>query len=79
MNEILESICALPQPPPDFDPLQATPADLKFYGLPPRPENPKHASRWEQLMSKQRGYTFIKPTFKLRQRPQILLQRVTLI
>ncbi|KAF3180532.1 hypothetical protein TWF225_001462 [Orbilia oligospora] len=70
-KKFLASIRVPQRPPPNFDPLRATAAELKTYGLPPRPKNTKRLAEWEQQMSKQKSATFISnPTFKPRQRRQ---------
>ncbi|MGH8302929.1 MAG: G1 family glutamic endopeptidase [Steroidobacteraceae bacterium] len=38
-------------PPPGFDALSATPAQLDEYGLPPQPTDPSAAARWTQQMA----------------------------
>lgn len=51
---------AFPLPPDDFDPLKATDATLKYYGLHRRPDPQKHpllAQRWDEIYS--RKLTFI--------------------
>lgn len=49
-------------PPPNFDPLTATPATLVEYGLPPRPDAGAARAEWTALFS---GVTFAKPTDRL--------------
>lgn len=43
-------------PPAGFDPLQATPAELKCYGFPPRPKAPKPLATWENAMRHAKYY-----------------------
>jgi hypothetical protein len=52
--------------PAGFDPLKATPEELKSYGLPPKPDaktDPQRYARWSKHLSK--TLTFIAPTFKI--------------
>ncbi|OAP57535.1 hypothetical protein AYL99_08273 [Fonsecaea erecta] len=70
-HQVLQSVRPPQQPPPGFDPLHATPAELQSYGLPPRPDKnkaPQAAARWEQLMIKTRDASMVVPTFKIRPR-----------
>ena len=66
-----------PFPPPDFDPLQASPATLAKYGLPPRPDakqQPALLAAWLRLF--ERPLTFVrpppKPVFELARKPALL-------
>lgn len=55
-----------PLPPADFDPLTASDATLKYYGLHRRPDPKVHpllADRWDKIYS--RKINFIKPEFQL--------------
>jgi hypothetical protein len=52
-------------PPKDFDARQATPSELKSYGLPQRPDEkvfPVLAKQWDKIFSKK--VNFITPEFK---------------
>jgi hypothetical protein len=59
VNEVLRARLALiPLPPPNFDPLDATPHELDLYGLPPRPDPAKAAAAneaWTRLLTPPSG------------------------
>ncbi|KAM3505370.1 hypothetical protein MY11210_008003 [Beauveria gryllotalpidicola] len=59
----------LPQPmAPDFDPVAATPEQLRQHGLPPRPSAdvaPKDFARWEKMVTELRGCELVRPGFKI--------------
>jgi hypothetical protein len=38
-------------PPPDFDPLSATPEELDKYGYPPKPTDPEALEVWSEEVS----------------------------
>jgi len=59
--------------PKGFDPLRASPKDLKSFGLPPRPKDPKKAANWERLMS--RPMKLVQPTFEVVERNRVPLSR----
>jgi hypothetical protein len=53
-------------PPKGFNPLEATPDELKSYGLPPKPDvktDPDRHGRWSKHLSK--PLTLVAPTFKI--------------
>ena len=53
------------EPPRGFDPLTADAADLKRYGLPPRPDDPHHLARYEHVAKRLQGkLNYIQPTFQ---------------
>jgi hypothetical protein len=57
---------SFPFPPPDFDPLQVSPADLGKYGLPQGPDGdkqPELRKAWLRLFAK--PFTFVPPKLKL--------------
>jgi hypothetical protein len=56
-------------PPTGFNPLEATPEELKSYGLPPKPDaqtDPERYARWSKHLSK--PLTFVAPAFKIIER-----------
>lgn len=62
---LLASLKTFPLPPESFDPLKATDATLKHYGVHRRPDAGKHpmlAKRWEQFYSQK--VQFIQPYFQ---------------
>jgi len=53
-------------PPKGFNPIEATPEELKSHGLPPKPDaktDPERHARWSKHLSK--PLTFVAPTFKI--------------
>jgi hypothetical protein len=66
-EQVLKNSRIPPRPPLDFDLLGATPAELKLYGLPPKPKDPERAVEWGELMSDLKSCTFVEPTFKIRE------------
>jgi len=53
-------------PPPNFDPLTASPDDLLRFGFPTRPTDAKHLARYERFFSKIRNkFHYIEPTFRV--------------
>jgi hypothetical protein len=65
----------IPQAPPKgFNPLEGTDAELKSYGLPPKPNNvtdPVRYAKWEKNLSK--PLTFVAPTFEIIEKKQTSL------
>src|SRR5579872_3805690 len=54
------------QPPRGFDPRAASPADLERYGFPPRPDDPRHLARYNQVLGQlAHKLTYIQPTFRV--------------
>lgn len=54
-----------PLPPSRFDPRSASPAELRRYGLPQRPDasiRPELAARWDEIFSHE--FTSVTPTFQ---------------
>ena len=53
--------------PPDIDPFKASEAELRMYGLPSIPREPRHRERYRRLLQKvQRKSTLVEPTFRIR-------------
>jgi hypothetical protein len=52
-------------PPQDFDPRTASTAELVKAGFPPRPEDPHHRARYDQVLNRLAGKMhYIEPTFR---------------
>ena len=49
----------LPEPPPGFNPLTATSADLQKYGFPEKPTSETELKAWEEVMQNAKEY--VKP------------------
>ena len=63
--EVYEGVAVrkLDPPPDDFDPFTADAAELRLWGLPPRPEGTDQRRSWETAL--RRPLTYITPTFAL--------------
>ena len=54
------------KPPTGMDPFAASPAELRKYGLPPVPDDPRHRERYQRLFRQIRGkLTFVEPAFRV--------------
>ena len=54
------------KPPTGMDPFTASQAELRKYGLPPVPEDPRHRERYQRLFRQiRRKLTFVEPTFRV--------------
>ncbi|KAF2798610.1 putative aspergillopepsin [Melanomma pulvis-pyrius CBS 109.77] len=72
-RRLLESITFAQPMAPDFDPVAATPEQLRLHGLPPRPAAdlaPEQFAKWEKLVTELKGKELIRPTFKIIQRDE---------
>jgi hypothetical protein len=58
-----------PALPKDFDPLNASSAQLKRLGFPPRPENERGsdaaAAKWVKAFGRHQAFTYVAPEFKV--------------
>ena len=53
-------------PPPGFDPLTASAADLERHGFPARPTDPHHLARYRRVFGQLKGkFNYVQPTFRL--------------
>lgn len=53
-------------PPPGFDPFTASPADVRAYGLPAVPDNPRHRARYRRVFNQlDRKLRFVEPAFQV--------------
>lgn len=54
------------KPPAGFDPFAAGPAELRKYGFPPVPDDPRHRDRYQRLFRQVRHkLIFVEPAFRL--------------
>jgi Peptidase A4 family/PASTA domain len=54
------------RPPPAFDPLSASAADLIRYGFPQRPTDPVHLERYQRVFGQlKHKFQYIEPTFRI--------------
>src|SRR5271168_2279862 len=54
------------RPPPGFDPLSASPADLMKNGFPARPEDAHHLERYRQVLGQLKDkFHYVEPTFRV--------------
>jgi hypothetical protein len=71
-QEFLRNVRLPQQPPKGFNPLTASPKELRSFGMPPRPDksrHPKQAANWERLMSK--PMKLVQPTFRVIERKRV--------
>ena len=53
-------------PPPGFDPLAATAAELEQYGYPARPEHPRFLKLYRGVFSRLKGrLKYVEPSFRI--------------
>jgi len=53
-------------PPPGFDPFSASQADLRLYGLPGVPDDPRHRARYRRVFNHlKRKLIFVEPAFQV--------------
>ena len=53
-------------PPPGFDPLNASAADLLKHGFPARPDHPQHLERYKRVFGQMKNrFQYIEPEFKV--------------
>ena len=53
-------------PPPGFDPFRASEAELRRYGFPPLPDDPRHLARYRRVFDHmRRKLTVVEPIFKV--------------
>jgi Peptidase A4 family len=53
------------EPPRELDPMTADARDLQRFGLPPRPDDPRHRDRYDQVAGRLKGkLNYITPTFR---------------
>jgi hypothetical protein len=60
------------RPPPRFNPLTASAAQLRRYGFPARPDDPHLLERYQRVLNRLKGkFQYIEPTFQVgRSRPR---------
>lgn len=53
-------------PPPGFDPLAASAAELERYGFPARPDDPRLLEQFERVFGRLKGrFHYVEPTFRI--------------
>jgi len=59
-------VATFKKPPFDFNPFAASEAELRMYGLPLVPDDPRHRARYQRVVNHmRRKLTFVEPTFRV--------------
>lgn len=68
-QKAIESIRVSPAPPVGFKPLEATPEELKLYGIPTKPDETAEPERYKEWSKHVSGtHTFVSPEFTIIER-----------